>query len=582
MIFHNNSRLDQSWVELISNLAFVSNPDQSSLPNILLGRKLPHEVFLSFVHEATHHWTFTSAWGSAAFVFHNSMTQRLKAYESAVDKSTLEEDIEWDLLSDFCKYRFLMDIYKPLIEGIALFAEFDVYPTKTEAIPHHLIYTSMMFRPKGGNEFWKQEYALNEKEYHEFLIQKRLLTNKVSQRKADCLISEANLEQSPYLTGYLFVKNLQQLLIQNNPKFSDPNIFISFLREYYFNDFELVQLLFDPQTQDEHISHRMVNHFMNRTRNIGALAPDTFDTLEAYLLDKDVQARNLGCFNNPKRVQKAMEYFGPALEAVDQTTDGEVSRWYMRSYFREANIKCYLIIDTERIKVYVRYPHSVAKHPNIAVLLETKAATIREGGIDVVSFAMTNENGFSTFEGECFMEKYITFFAISKHFSLFRATADDSLVFHNFSDSFPKDERQQIIRYFQNPAETERHLDFEYFDSTGIDLFVEKIAINHKDNLASLYQYYTHCSLNCEDAHLEKLMESMKQRGFYTVLDNREDMLQLLSKLSLLSAANPISRETLKTFDIPMEKIRELDKLLRSKGFLGLRINEEFVYVQGA
>lgn len=213
----NSSQLDRSWVDLLTNKAFIQNLNTASLSNILLGQKFPEEIFFSFIHEATHHWCFTSYVGNCLFLVKMraflSAQKQLKLQQIRTDLLSDSDEIidsNWDIYTDYIRFKSVQKVLEPITEGLALFAEFDSYPTETESIPNHFVYISMMFSGIKRHEFSANNILEFEKLYKDFLIRKRFTEEEAISRKSELLVESISVPKTPYLTGYLFVKIYSQ------------------------------------------------------------------------------------------------------------------------------------------------------------------------------------------------------------------------------------------------------------------------------------------------------------------------------------------------------------------------------------
>lgn len=582
MIFNNNTELDKSWVDIISNLAFIKNTDRSDIANVFLGRKMPSEIFFSFIHEATHHWTFLSSFGSAIYIFNYRAKknyeelQQLNNNDDSIKKNSI--DIKWDIYSDYSKYRFLLDIYRPLIEGIALFAEYDVYPTKTEAIPECFVHASQLFSEIENSRFSQNTYEQIEKSYTNFLVHKRIVSEEGKLRKSNLLTSEASLNKSPYLTGYLFVKNLQQILISINKKFVDSNIFLHFLKEYYFNDFDLMDILFDDKTIDQHISYKLVNHFQYKTRDIAKLSPLVFQEIEDSILGKDlIRGRNI--FSTENIYRKSLDNLEKAIEDIGKYKNG-TEDWYMRNFFRVSKILCFVVVSNKRIIIAMRYPLSSESNIYMKELLLAGIAKKRKGGIDIIVLSIPNDDGHSEFEGECYFEKYYSYFHFFTEFTVLKLTKSDKTPIIIFPENISKENKQLIKNYYKKFFKSNDKFSKHFFKNIDLHEIVEPIELDHKNNIVSLYQYYLNNSLYCVDSSLEELKEIMEDNGYWDVLNEEEDLINLLSFISLHSVLGPIKKTELNTYGFNINQLHRLNNALKEKGFSILHLKDDYIYAR--
>ena len=118
-------------VDLVSNHTVFPNPEHYQA--LLHGEDLPASTFSSFIHEATHHWCFISPVGTALSALHCSVARRALHWLATGDESETMAALE-----DLCAYEIALSWLRPLNEGLALFAEYDVFPDFVRPPAPHL------------------------------------------------------------------------------------------------------------------------------------------------------------------------------------------------------------------------------------------------------------------------------------------------------------------------------------------------------------------------------------------------------------------------------------------------------------
>src|SRR6266849_3795598 len=105
--------------DLVSN--HIVFRDQESYRALLRNQDLPVHTFSSFIHEATHHWCFISPIGTALSFLYLSVAKKALQWVSTGDEPTSHE-----AFNDLCAFEIAVSWLRPLNEGLAQFAEYDL------------------------------------------------------------------------------------------------------------------------------------------------------------------------------------------------------------------------------------------------------------------------------------------------------------------------------------------------------------------------------------------------------------------------------------------------------------------------
>jgi hypothetical protein len=528
---------DTSWVNLFTNEAFIKNLDTTSLSNIIIGQKFPKEIFFSFIHEGTHHWCFTSYVGYALFL------ARMRAYESSCKimhrgGGFSSTDERWDIYTDHIRFTTLQRILQPLIEGMALFAEYDSFPTDTEAIPPHLVYSAVVFCGIPKHELFKNGNDVKkiEDSYRDFLYEKRFRGDGVI-RKSELLVSSMSVSKSPYLAGYLFVKNLQRILFHSSSRFIDPNLFLNFLWAYIFNDFGLVNIVLDENIKDESVPIVFCQYFENRIANLQYLHPGVIDKYEKEIVHHSTDPNTFRLLTSEKTMKSAIEKLNTGVLYLQEQAVSDMSiLLFMRRFFRVSQFKVYITINEKQITIDFRFPEERVAKDKVSFLMETGMAKKRDGYLDVFSVLHPNEQKLATFEGEVLFEKYLMLSDLSRHFTLF--TKEDQVIYHWFDGNWESNEQGTVLEYFkkrsQFPADHKIDEMVETCLRESQPSFEAMEEYYYKKLYEQLDEYYKNLALDCPDEALPLVKEKMKENGFWEIVDRRVDLLDGLSLISMM------------------------------------------------
>ena len=353
---------NSSWVDILSNNAFLRNAHPDTFTNILLEYKYPPTIFFSFLHESTHHWCFNTAYGNLIFGIRAKCLNQLS---QLLGTKYLDEDLKWEFFNNDIRYTYLIDVYKPLLEGIALFSEFDSWPSESESLPPNLIHATRVFSRLQPEELKTASFKEMEDGYWKVLHHLRFTRNIGVEKKKNLLLTPLELKKSVYLSGYLFLKNLQIALIFKNSAFEDSSIFLQFIRHFFLNDPGLINAVFTPNHNDHLIASDIFNWFVNRVGQINhlVLSDEYIKEFENgcinqnFFIDKCV-----GMFLTQESKNSGMDKLSNLLTDVLRKEDtGNRLRFLKRSYFRLFSLLAF--IDSNVSRVLISNGSAIIKRP---------------------------------------------------------------------------------------------------------------------------------------------------------------------------------------------------------------------------
>jgi hypothetical protein len=234
----------------VSNLAILDRIDLSDdLMRIIEGRmdalRLPEVL-----HEFTHHSCLKSPVGTAVGLL-NMLCQRM-----AWNMNELRNDrAAGKFMQYFARYHALTVAIRPLSEGIAQFAEYDMLPSPIEIRSLPMIFA-----------------LLTATRYYGSAIEEDILRTKLWLARAEAIEKKASLLSSSfrsagggYLLGYTLVRSTWAIAARNDPFFADADAFLTYLMEVAFGDYGLVNLILDvPQGELDLRSHKYAATYASR------------------------------------------------------------------------------------------------------------------------------------------------------------------------------------------------------------------------------------------------------------------------------------------------------------------------------
>lgn len=229
----------QSWNDLLTNETFVQPLNDLVQPAHLIGRAVPPVAIPSLLHELAHHSCLCSAVGTAL------AATDMKARRLA--ESGGEEDLR-RASTIVLTNRAVVELYRPLLEGLALFAEFDALPGPSRIVSRPLLFTAR--HTSGPEKSSEWELALVKT-----LIDARQMRVSIERRRN--LLGTGLRDPGGHQLGYQYVKTWGWWASQW-PIFYDPDFVLFFLSEYFWNDYELAAMLLDEHPREEVLPSKAV------------------------------------------------------------------------------------------------------------------------------------------------------------------------------------------------------------------------------------------------------------------------------------------------------------------------------------
>jgi hypothetical protein len=252
-----------AWVDLLTNFASLPNVRLEHVRFLEEGR-VPVDIVNTVMHEMMHHWCFFSPVGDALALLQYRVRHALLA--AIEDKALLDRsDYDLDVVCDIVRHQMTVRLLSPLIEGLALLAEFDADADGSADSYCAPLTQFAMFILR---ESLLSENAANRihhlTEIDEWLRRNR--TRKAGvERKADQLASPLHPGKSIYLPGYLALK---AFVIRKNVDFSGSyDKALAYLRDYFFCDYGLVNAMFAEDDPVE-ICRRVSEYMLERMQGL--------------------------------------------------------------------------------------------------------------------------------------------------------------------------------------------------------------------------------------------------------------------------------------------------------------------------
>jgi hypothetical protein len=231
-----------AWVDLPTNFASLPGVRLEHVKMLSEGR-VPGEIVNTVMHEMTHHWCFFTSVGEVLSLLQHRV-------RDALLRLSLGQSIdEMDVVCDLARYEITESALRPIIEGMALFMEYDAVaggPDVTYCRPLHF-FSIVILRELAADKFM----------IHLVEIDRRLRANRTRpegvRRKASLLAMPLASAKSIYLNGYLATK---AFVYGKNQDFGGSyDKMLGYLRSYFFEDYGLIDAMFgDSPKQDDPVT----------------------------------------------------------------------------------------------------------------------------------------------------------------------------------------------------------------------------------------------------------------------------------------------------------------------------------------
>ena len=237
---YRESNAEFANTDLVTNHTVFTDP--KSYQALLLNRDLPVSTFSSFIHEATHHWCFISPVGTALSFLYLAAAKKVMVWMGTGDWSGAKQ-----VLDDLFAFEIAVSWLRPINEGLALFAEYDVRYSRSAAFYSPPLTSGLNFLfnlPKRAAKFPHDGHT---GAYYEVMqgITEWRLSREVIDRKSDLLLQPLDVYENPYLVGYLVVKQLWRRASAHCEELKNADTFLMFFRKLVFGDYTLVALTLD-------------------------------------------------------------------------------------------------------------------------------------------------------------------------------------------------------------------------------------------------------------------------------------------------------------------------------------------------
>jgi hypothetical protein len=260
------SRSGRGWADLTTN-AVDLGCGVDELRSLLEDGSLPAGVLPNFLHEFAHFYCLQSPVGGViAFLF---LEARHWFLSSLVASRTRARNRRRAFPPTAVRVDTSVRLLRPLLEGMALFAEHDLFPGSAAIASTLSGWIALLFLIRLDHLPTDPDPAWIDRATQEFFLNSRSIPSLEGSQswaasKASLLLQPLALKGGGYLAGYLTVKNLWKTASQRVPALADADLFFMYFYSLIFDDYTLVEILFDDHISEAKRAKQMFNRLRER------------------------------------------------------------------------------------------------------------------------------------------------------------------------------------------------------------------------------------------------------------------------------------------------------------------------------
>lgn len=256
----------RGWADLITS-AVDLGCSADELESFLRETRLPASLLPNFLHEFAHFYCLrSSVGGMIASLYLEAQDWLLALAERAVRERA--EEVSPGAPPTAVRVDTAVRLLRPLLEGMALFAEHDLFPGKATVTSNLAFWFARLFLPLRSMPRDTDAAALDR------ATGKLLLTYRSvpefdgpqswARTKASLLLQPLALDGGGYLAGYLTVRNLWQIARHNARSLANTDLFFMYFYSLIFDDYGLVEILLDDDIDEAARAKKMLERLQAR------------------------------------------------------------------------------------------------------------------------------------------------------------------------------------------------------------------------------------------------------------------------------------------------------------------------------
>lgn len=526
---HCSHGSDRSWTDPVTNWTLISGVkfDTDMVAMMQIG-KCPRRLFSPFVHELMHHWCFHSPVGLALANIQLRARRRAILFAQGEHSEGSEVD-PFDLLEDVGRYDAITTLMRPLAEGLALFAEFDLMPGQASTISLVSRWVGLSFSSLSDTTLDDPNLILKK-----VLVPHRLSTE-CSQRKSNLLADQFRCDRGGYLPGYLLVKNLWYTLVfeRGCSRLFDKDLYMQFMRAFFYEDFGFVAVLLDDNAVEMDALNNISAYFQRRFQTLLQITNDEVAEFELHAskrsmpsnvsmddffnLRTDVDLADIGKRRLTLHLEK-IDFEGD-VDSVERVLKRE-DQWTLA----RRDLMC-----VGRFNVHVRI------NSNGRVLVWGDSGKSLSS---TPTMSLPRLDDAECGEGDGLVEYFISPSGMYRYCTV--SVQDAIVALCPLSLDFPEELKQQVKLYTpDSEAAMSKKSLYRQVIAALLEQETLKNYLDHYHREASRISnsfYQSRSLMRTPDEHVSNCAETMRRTGIFAILDDNPDMLHNLSTASLLAS----------------------------------------------
>ena len=490
----------RSFTDPVTNSVLLGPIDLKKHFSSLVKLQFPEMALPSFLHESTHHWCFHSPVGTTIALL------KMRAQRRIIEDD-LSVDDRFDILEDLIRYEAVLEWMRPLAEGLALFAEYDSTPGPSEVISNPMTWASLLFTEKSTNP--KDFVQEREKKLFSLLLRYRM-SEQTLQKKIGLLTAPLAISTGGYLIGYLLVKSIWGIALSRCSRFSDTDLFLTYLRSFFYDDMAFVHTILDPDTLEIQTYNSITSYFQSR-----------FQTLVESDLEANVP-------NFERFVSNRYPAHIGANEIASDPSKFSKGKESLNKLFKEVTVDApsHAILSAQRELLCVG-------SAGVRVTVDGNRVSVKERELGLFGPTIQDVQKGS---GDGSIEVYL---APSTRYIAIAVTRGTELVSYRFLTEVSKEIEEWFRLFILNKSKVDSiNKEFnqrleEFVQDTKIGVILRYLRSSN-----SLIQqaYQRRSLLHVPESKLNSVCGSMRQTGFLNLLDQNRDLLEGLALISLGSS----------------------------------------------
>ncbi|MBD2318054.1 hypothetical protein [Phormidium tenue] len=429
-------------------------------------------------------------------------------------------------------------ILLPLLEGMALFQEFDAFPGGSRVLSTPAFWASFLFRPLeedpqqlsdavADSECWTSRVR-------NILIQYRT-SEKALHRKVDVLMRSISNDTHHYLTGYLSVKQIWLSASRNTPAFIDRDLFLCFLKDWIFQDWVLIDYLTDPILECETVCYLVSERIQTRLIQLST----TNLTKEVTVYEEESDTKQ----SDPTRLLWSLRLLQEEVlqgqerlqiilnEVIVGVDGGEHNNWYFSDMLTLTHRQTMMRLSLELVEIETNEYNRLIVRKTVST--ERKNDSIGEILDIYLSAPAPIDAELGVTPG------WMTVYFLPEYLSVVvLALRENQPMLSVPSTGIPNDKLDMLRFAVAKVVSTEStrreltRLGYEQLERLD-DIYYNTPLKEFSEHVRQIYTFY---ALNLvSEEHVAEVEVMMSQKGLYQILGKNGDLLNALAKITLVA-----------------------------------------------